>query len=155
MNTLTPFSSGPVELVLVEDNALDAEMAMRVLSKLQPAPAIGWLRDGAEAIEYFFGTAPAMEARSFVAIKVVLLDLKLPRVDGHEVLRRLKSDARTRRLPVVVLSSSREETDIARCYATGANSYLVKPVEFEKYSELVRGLGQYWLSLNQVPPPAA
>lgn len=134
-----------VEILLVEDNAHDAELTLRALKQRNLANRVHLCRDGAEAIDFFddvgAGTAP----------KVVLLDLKLPKVDGLEVLQRLKRDARTKAIPVVVLTSSREEPDIEKAYSLGANSYIVKPVDFEAFARAVSDVGLYWLLLNHPP----
>jgi two-component system response regulator len=143
-----------VEILLVEDNPRDAELAMRALKKRNLANKLVWVKDGAEAIEFLFG--PPADATDVVRHrpKVILLDLKLPKVDGLEVLRRLKSNGSAKLIPVVVLTSSREESDIVRSYELGVNSYLVKPVGFDNFSEAVAQLGLYWLLLNQPPEPA-
>jgi two-component system response regulator len=133
-----------VEILLVEDNANDAELTLRALKKRNLANKVRVCRDGAEAMDYFFDGASPVP-------KVVLLDLKLPKVDGLEVLRRLKQDSRTKSIPVVVLTSSREEPDIERAYALGANSYIVKPVDFEAFAQAVSDVGLYWLLLNHPP----
>jgi two-component system response regulator len=148
---------GAVEILLVEDNPRDAELTLRALRKHHLANQVVWVQDGVAALELIFG--PSGEPGTLLnhTPKMVLLDLKLPKVDGHELLRRLKADARTRTIPVVVLTSSREEMDIERSYELGVNSYIVKPVEFDNFSEAVQQLGLYWLLLNQPPenrPPA-
>ena len=148
-------SGVPLEILLVEDNPRDAEMAMRALKKNNLANRLVWVKDGAAAIEYIFGRPGVPGGPSGTRPKLVLLDLKLPKVDGLEVLERLKRDPRTRNIPVVVLTSSREETDIVRSYQAGVNSYIVKPVNFDKFTEAVNQLGMYWLLLNQpqeIPP---
>jgi len=134
-----------VEILLVEDNAQDAELTLRALKQRNLANRVHVCRDGAEAIDFFddVGAGPTP--------KVVLLDLKLPKVDGLEVLQRLKRDARTKTIPVVVLTSSREEPDIEKAYALGANSYIVKPVDFEAFARAVSDVGLYWLLLNHPP----
>jgi len=133
-----------VEILLVEDNANDAELTLRALKQRNLANQVFVCRDGAEAMEFFArGSSPVP--------KVVLLDLKLPKVDGLEVLRRLKQDTRTKAIPVVVLTSSREEPDIERAYELGANSYIVKPVDFEAFARAVSDVGLYWLLLNHPP----
>ena len=133
-----------VEILLVEDNANDAELTLRALKQRNLANQVFVCRDGAEAMDFF--------ARATTHVpKVVLLDLKLPKVDGLEVLRRLKGDSRTKAIPVVVLTSSREEPDIERAYELGANSYIVKPVDFEAFARAVSDVGLYWLLLNHPP----
>ena len=134
-----------VEILLVEDNAHDAELTLRALKQRNLANRVHVCRDGAEAIDFFDDASEAG------APKVILLDLKLPKVDGLEVLQRLKSSARTRTIPVVVLTSSREEPDIEKAYALGANSYIVKPVDFEAFARAVSDVGLYWLLLNHPP----
>lgn len=133
-----------VEILLVEDNANDAELTLRALKQRNLANQVHVCRDGAEAMDFFSGGATPVP-------KVVLLDLKLPKVDGLEVLRRLKGDVRTKAIPVVVLTSSREEPDIERAYELGANSYIVKPVDFEAFARAVSDVGLYWLLLNHPP----
>lgn len=138
-----------VEIVLVEDNPADAELTMRALKRNQLVNEIVRLKDGAEAIEYFF---PADGQADRPALpQLILLDLKLPKIDGLEVLRQLKAGTTTRRIPVVVLTSSQEESDLVKSYDLGVNSYLVKPVDFEQFVEAVNHLGLYWLLLNQIP----
>jgi two-component system, response regulator len=138
------------EILLVEDNPNDVELALHAFRKNGIANGIHVARDGAEALEYLFDGAggPGDPAR---ALRMILLDLKLPKVDGHEILAKLKADARTRAIPVVVLTSSAEERDVARSYATGVNSYIVKPVDFDQFTDAVRQLGSYWLLLNHPP----
>lgn len=133
-----------VEILLVEDNPNDAELTLRALKQRNLANQVRVCRDGAEAMDFFSDGAGPVP-------KVVLLDLKLPKVDGLEVLRRLKQDDRTRAIPIVVLTSSREEPDIERAYALGANSYIVKPVDFEAFARAVSEVGLYWLLLNHPP----
>ena len=141
----------PVGLLLVEDNPHDLEMTMRALRKANVTNSIQVARDGAEALEYLFCEG-AFANREIADIpKLVLLDLKLPKVDGIEVLRRIKGDPRTRMIPVVVLTSSKEQSDVVETYQLGVNSYIVKPVEFEGFFEAVRKLGLYWLLLNHPP----
>ncbi|MCM3877265.1 MAG: response regulator [Thermoanaerobaculia bacterium] len=137
------------DILLVEDNPNDAELALRALKKARVANDVHVARDGAEALEFLFGEgAYAGRARS-APPRVVLLDLKLPKVDGLEVLRRVKTDERTKLIPVVVLTSSREESDLVASYHLGANSYIVKPVDSEKFFEAVHEIGLYWLLLNE------
>lgn len=134
-----------VEILLVEDDPRDAEMALSSLRKRRPADRVAHVRDGAEALERLLGKeAPPLP-------RLVLSDLKMPRVDGHELLEALRADARTRALPVVLLSSSDQEPDIERAYALGANSYVVKPADFDEFEETVAGIGAYWLLLNHSP----
>lgn len=133
-----------VEILLVEDNANDAELTLRALKQRNLANQVHLCRDGAEAVDFFADGAGPVP-------KVVLLDLKLPKIDGLEVLRRLKQDNRTKSIPIVVLTSSREEPDIERAYALGANSYIVKPVDFEAFARAVSDVGLYWLLLNHAP----
>lgn len=145
--TLSPV--GTVEILLVEDNHQDAELTLRELKKHNLANRLVWVKDGAAALDFFFGSPTDPPVPHNPTPRLVLLDLKLPKVDGHEVLRRLKEDSRTRAIPVVVLTSSHEEMDILRSYQMGVNSYIVKPVEFDKFTEAIRQLGLYWLLLNQ------
>jgi two-component system, response regulator len=140
-----------VEILLVEDNPRDVELTLHVFQRHHLSNCIHVVRDGAEALDFLFCTGAYAERNIHQAPKVMLLDLKLPKVDGLEVLRRIKADARTRTIPVVVLTSSREEPDIAESYHLGVNSYIVKPVDFEQFTEAVRLLGMYWLLLNQPP----
>ncbi len=140
-----------VEILLIEDNVNDAEMAMRSLKKNNVTNKILHLKDGAVALEYIFGTG-AYEGRNINdKPKVILLDLKMPKVDGMEVLKKIKSDEQTKTIPVVILTSSKEDPDIKTCYALGVNSYIVKPVEFEGFHKVVMDLGLYWVLINQPP----
>lgn len=141
-------TDSPVEILLVEDNMNDAELSLYALRKFKIANSIHHARDGAEALQYLFGEG-GVEPRQIP--RLVLLDLKLPKVDGIEVLRRIKSDVLLRSVPVVVLTSSREERDIVETYNLGVNSYIVKPIDFEQFTEAVRDVGLYWLLLNQSP----
>jgi two-component system, response regulator len=138
-------------ILLVEDNADDEELTVRALKKNNLANNLVIARDGVEALDYLFGTGAYAGRNTRVLPGLVLLDLKLPKLDGLEVLRRLRADARTRRLPVVVLTSSKEEQDLIQTYNLGANSYVRKPVDFNQFTEAVRQLGLYWLMLNEVP----
>lgn len=144
-------SSYTIELLLAEDNPQDLELALRALRKANLADRIQVARDGAEVLDFLFGSGAFAGRSTADRPKVILLDLKLPKIDGLEVLRKIKGDPRTREIPVVVLTSSREQRDVTESYALGANSYIVKPVNFERYSEAVRDLGLYWLLLNQPP----
>ena len=141
----------PVEILLVEDNPSDVELALHALKKNNLANRVEVVRDGAEALDFLFGIGSYAGRNIQDGPKVVLLDLKLPRVDGLEVLEKIRSDPRTKNIPVVMLTSSREERDIAESYNLGVNSYIVKPVDFEQFTEAVRQLGLYWLLLNQPP----
>jgi two-component system, response regulator len=139
------------ELLLIEDNPEDLELALRALRKANLTTKIQVARDGAEALEYIFCEGAHAQRKIADGPKVILLDLKLPKIDGLAVLQRLKGDPRTRAIPVVVLTSSKEQSDIIASYHLGVNSYIVKPVNFESFVEAVRSLGLYWLLLNQPP----
>jgi CheY-like chemotaxis protein len=144
--------NGDIDVLLVEDNPDDAEFTLRALRKANVALRVALVEDGVQALEFIFGTGSQAQRAGAALPRVVLLDLKLPKVDGLEVLRRIKGDPRTRALPTVMLTSSRERRDIQACYVAGANSYIVKPVE---YAELIAKLGElvrYWLQLNEPPP---
>ncbi|HEX4350815.1 MAG TPA: response regulator [Verrucomicrobiae bacterium] len=140
-----------IEILIIEDNPDDLEMALRALHKAHLANNIQVARDGAEALEFIFAQGAYAGRKVESGPKVILLDLKLPKVDGLEVLRRVKADARTKLIPVVVLTSSKEAPDVAECYKLGVNSYIVKPVNFERFAAAVSELGMYWLLLNQSP----
>jgi two-component system, response regulator len=140
-----------VEILLVEDNPHDAELALHALTRHHLANRLHIVRDGAEALEFIFCTGAYAHRNISQSPKVVLLDLKLPLVDGLEVLQRIKGDPRTCAIPVVMLTSSREERDIVESYRLGVNSYITKPVDFEQFTEAVRMLGMYWVLLNQPP----
>ena len=142
-----------VEILLVEDNPNDVELTLHALERQKVTNRIEVVRDGAEALEFIFCTGAYADRSIENHPRLILLDLGLPKVDGLEVLRRIKKDQRTRDIPVVVLSSSREGPDIARAYELGVNSYIIKPVDFEQFSESVRQLGLYWLLLNVPPEP--
>ncbi len=140
-----------VEILLVEDSPEDLELALRALQKAKISNRIEVCRDGAEAIDFIFCEGEHAGRKMADGPKVILLDLKLPKVDGLDVLRRIKSDPRTQMIPVVVLTSSKEQSDVVKSYRYGVNSYIVKPVNFEGFVEAVRHLGLYWLLLNQPP----
>ncbi len=140
-----------IEILLVEDNPNDAEMTLRALKKNHMANRIIHLKDGAEALDFIYGKG-MFEGRCINAVpKVILLDLKMPKVDGMEVLRNLKSNELTKAIPIVILTSSKEDPDIKTCYELGVNSYIVKPVGFENFLKAISELGFYWLILNQTP----
>jgi two-component system, response regulator len=141
----------PAEILLVEDNPQDLQLTLRALAKAGVGNRVQVARDGAEALDFLFCEGAHAHRRIEDTPKVVLLDLKLPKVDGLEVLHRVKGDARTQSTPVVVLSSSKEQSDVVKSYRLGVNSYIVKPVNFDGYAEAVRKLGMYWLVLNQPP----
>ncbi|MBI4492017.1 MAG: response regulator [Chloroflexi bacterium] len=141
----------PVEILLVEDNPNDVELTLHALRRYHLANRIHVVGDGAEALEFIFCTGSYAERSLMSRPKVILLDLKLPLVDGLEVLRQVKGDSHTRAIPVVVLTSSREERDLVESYQLGVNSYIVKPVDFEQFTEAVRQVGLYWVLLNQPP----
>ncbi|HEY5029193.1 MAG TPA: response regulator [Candidatus Angelobacter sp.] len=143
-----------VEVLLVEDNPDDLELALRSLRKAKLANHIHVARDGAEALDFIFCEGPHSARKITDTPRVILLDLKLPKVDGLEVLRRVKGDPRTKIIPVVVLTSSKEQSDIVESYGLGVNSYIVKPVNFERFADAVANLGLYWLLLNQPPKVA-
>ncbi|RIK05913.1 MAG: two-component system response regulator [Acidobacteria bacterium] len=141
----------PVEILLVEDNPADEELAIHALQRNNLANNIYVVRDGQMALDFLFQRGEYEGRNGQNAPKLVLLDLKLPKVDGLEVLRQVKGDPSTKSIPIVVLTSSREERDIVESYQLGVNSYIVKPVDFEQFTESVRQLGLYWLLLNQHP----
>lgn len=140
-----------VELLLVEDDPRDLELTLRALKKANLTNRIEVARDGAEALDFVFCEGKHASRRITDVPRMILLDLKLPKIDGLEVLRRIKGDARTKSIPVVVLTSSKEQRDVIESYQLGVNSYIVKPVNFERFTEAVRDLGFYWLLLNQPP----
>ena len=140
-----------VEILIVEDTPEDLDLALRALRKAKLTNHIQVARDGEEALQFLFCEGPYAERKMESDPKVILLDLKLPKVDGLEVLRRIKSDPRTKLIPVVVLTSSKEQNDVVESYHLGVNSYIVKPVNFEQFSEAVQKLGMYWLLVNHPP----
>lgn len=139
-----------VEILLVEDNAHDAELTMRALKKGGLANNLLWVKGGEEALDYLF-RRDAYAGRDEVLPRLVLLDLKMPRVDGIEVLKVIKADEQTRRIPVVVMTTSQEESDIASTYDLGVNSYVVKPLDFTSIADIVLKAGYYWLAINRTP----
>jgi two-component system response regulator len=141
-----------VEILLVEDNITDAELTIRELKKHNMANNLVHLKDGEEALAFIFATGKYSDTRDVQhRPKVMLLDIQMPKVNGIEVLEKIKSDPRTMAIPVVILTSSRENPDIVKCYSLGANSYIVKPVNFEGFAQAIKHLGFYWLLLNQSP----
>jgi two-component system response regulator len=144
-------SDDVVEILLVEDNPNDEELTLHAFRKYHLTNRLQVVRDGEEALDFIFCRGTYSWRNIQNGPKVVLLDIKLPKVDGLEVLRQVKEDERTRQIPVVLLTSSREERDILAGYTNGANSYIVKPVDFEQFTESVRTLGMYWLLLNKPP----
>lgn len=140
-----------VEILLVEDNPQDLELCLRALRKANLGNHIQIARDGAEALDFIFCEGPFAQRHIEDIPRVILLDLKLPKVDGFEVLQRLKADPRTARIPIVVMTSSQEQRDVVESYRLGVNSYVVKPVNFESFAKAVEELGYYWLLLNQPP----
>jgi two-component system response regulator len=141
-----------IEVLFVEDNALDAELTIRALKKGGLANKLLRLEDGQQALDYLFRRGPYTERPDGLP-RLLLLDLKMPRVDGIEVLRAVRADERTQHIPVVIMTSSQEEKDIAQSYALGVNSYVVKPVEFSAFTDVVRQAGFYWLAINRPPEP--
>jgi two-component system response regulator len=142
-------SNEKIDVVLCEDNADDAELTIRALKKPGLEISLIHLKDGEEVLHYLFCTGPYASRNAAEVPRLIILDIKMPKVDGLEVVRRLKSDSRTNMIPVVMLTSSKEEKDIMESYSLGVNSYIVKPVEFEGYVKAVSTLGLYWLILNQ------
>lgn len=140
----------PVEILLVEDNPSDQELTLKALNKYKLSNSIYTVEDGAEALDFVFAEGQYSSRNISLLPKLILLDLKLPKVSGLEVLKKIKSDQRTKRIPIVVLTSSKEEKDIVESYEYGVNSYIVKPVDFSKFIESIREIGFYWLLLNQI-----
>ena len=139
------------EIVVVEDNPDDVKLALRAFRKANADDQVTILRDGAEALEYLFCSGRYAHRRGEPPPRVVVLDLKLPLIDGLEVLRRVKADPQTRMIPIVVMTSSSEARDMVNTYGLGANSYIQKPVDFASFTEVVRGISAYWLTVNQAP----
>ena len=144
-------TSNGVEILLVEDNPRDAELTIRALRKRNLANHLVHVKDGQEALDWLFGTGLYAGRNINHTPKIILLDLKLPKVDGIEVLRKVRADERTRLMPVVMLTSSREEQDVVQSYSLGVNSYIVKPVDFDNFSSAVAEAGHYWLLINRKP----
>ena len=147
-------SPEPVEILFVEDNPADVELTLRALKNAHIANHIHVAHDGEEALDFLLCRGPQSGRRGEALPRLVLLDLKLPKVDGMEVLRQLREDPRTRTLPVVILTSSKEERDLVNGYQLGANSYIQKPVDFTQFQDTVKQLGLYWLVINEPPPVA-
>jgi two-component system response regulator len=144
-------SNNIVEILIVEDNPNDAELALRALKKHNLANHVVVVTDGEEALEFMFARGKYGDRKMENGPRIILLDLKLPKVDGLEVLKAIKSDMRTKIIPVIVLTSSKEEKDIVESYKLGVNSYILKPVDFDKFVDAVKDIGYYWLLLNQSP----
>lgn len=140
-------------ILLIEDNPTDEKLTLRAFKQCGIASTVVVTRDGAEALDYLFGTGEHAGRDTSDLPNFALLDLKMPKVDGHEVLRRVRADERTKLLPVVILTASREEEDVARGYAFGANAYVRKPVDFAEFAEAAKSLGLFWLLLNEPAPP--
>lgn len=151
MTESQPDHDTSTNVLLVEDNPHDAELTMRALNSKRLANHVVWVKDGVEALEHIFG--PGNDAANQVVCRprVVLLDIKMPRMDGLEVLKRLKTNPLTRTIPVIIMTSSDEEGDLVRSYELGVNSYVVKPVDFQSFIDAVQSVGLYWLILNHVP----
>jgi CheY-like chemotaxis protein len=143
--------SGDVEILIVEDNARDMELTMRALRKNNLANRIASVRDGAEALDFVFARGPYADRSIGNGPQVIFLDMKLPRIDGIEVLRQIKADERTRTIPIVMVTSSAQERDMAESYRLGVNSYVVKPIDFDAFAKTIADLGFYWLAINRPP----
>lgn len=143
--------SKAIDILLVEDNPRDAELTIRALKKKNLANRLFHVEDGAEALDFMFARGKYVERQQNILPKVILLDLKLPKIDGLEVLRALRADERTKTIPIVIVTSSTQDPDIKAAYAFGANSYVVKPVDFEAFFEVMTALGFFWLLINKPP----
>lgn len=140
-----------VDILLVEDNPTDAELCIRSLRKHNLANELLWVKDGAEALDFLFATGAYAHRNTAKQPKVILLDLKMPKVDGFEVITKVRSDGMTRLIPIVVLTSSKDAPEILECYKLGANAFVNKPVEFDEFARAVAGLGLFWLIINKPP----
>lgn len=140
-----------IQILLVEDSASDAEMTIRALKKNNLANKLVHLKDGADALDFVFAEGEYSERNIEDKPKVILLDLKMPKVNGIEVLQKIRADERTKTIPIVVLTSSKEDPDIKKCYELGVNSYVVKPVEFDEFQKAISNLGLFWMIVNQPP----
>ena len=145
------FSDQPVFILLVEDSPADSELTIRALRRARISNQIELLQDGAEALDFLFGQGEYIDRQITNQPKVILLDLKLPKISGLEVLKRLKSDPRTQMIPVVVLTSSAQDSDVIESYKLGVNSYIIKPVDFEQFNKSIEKLGFYWTLMNRTP----
>ncbi len=141
----------PIEILLVEDNPNDIELTLYALRKYHVAERVEVVRDGVEALDYLFCKGPYAHRRPEDIPQLILLDLKLPKMDGKDVLRKIRADTRTQSIPVIALTSSREDADVRESYRLGINSYIVKPIDFDSFTEAIRRLGTYWLLHNQFP----
>ena len=141
----------PVEILLIEDNIDDAELTIHALKKKNLGNNLTHLKDGEEALEFLYATGKYAGRNLNLQPRMILLDLKMPKLNGMEVLEKVKTEPSTKKIPVVILTSSREDPDLIRCYELGANSYIVKPVDFESFVNAVAELGLYWIILNQIP----
>jgi two-component system response regulator len=139
------------DILLVDDNPADVKLALRAFESASLAHRLHVARDGVEALEFVFGAASDVNAEAPRKLKLILLDLKLPRLDGYEVLKRIKSDPRTARTPVVMLTSSSDARDVTRHCDMGANSYVIKPVDFDRFTDMIRDIGNYWLVIDRAP----